>query len=439
MKLILTILFLTIVFPLSNSLSQVVTLPDEFTGPAVIIDIEDLIDPATSATVVIDLREHFELSNVKGQVVQFNSNLGIINLELFDANTPYNKPVTVANFLDLVTNNDYDNSIIHRSASSFIIQGGRNINTQGAGDFLLSSVREVDPIINEPGISNTVGTIAMAKLANDPDSATNQWFFNLADNSENLDSQNSGFTVFGRVIGNSISNVFAIANLDIWNLDGGGALNTVPLVNFNSGDNLNAEHFATFSTISTIDIYPTEDISTAVLSFQLLSNSNESLLTATIAGSELRLDFSSGQTGEAEISVAAFDTHNLSAETSFLVTVSDSGQSDVFCGTDIPGFPGWKSSPWYANYNTSLWPWIFHDEHGWQFVFDGSSEEVIFLFDLGLQELIFLNANTYRWQFLFNDTPGWIWTFGDNTPTRRFFQRLDGGSLFSVPPDLPVD
>ena len=149
----------------------------------------------------------------------------------------------------------------------------------------------------------------------------------------------------------------------------------------------------------------------------------------------MRLNFNPGQTGEAEISVAVFDTHNLSAESTFLVTVSASAETDVFGGTDIPGFPGWKSSPWYRNYNIENWPWIFHDEHGWQFVSVNSTANVIFLFDLGLQEWVFLNANTYRWQFLFSDTPGWIWTFGDNTPALRFFQRLDDGSLFSIPPD----
>jgi len=40
----------------------------------------------------------------------------------------------------------------------------------------------------------------MAKLPDDPDSATNQWFFNVDDNSSNLDSQNGGFTAFGRII-----------------------------------------------------------------------------------------------------------------------------------------------------------------------------------------------------------------------------------------------
>ena len=280
----------------------------------------------------------------------------------------------------------------------------------------------------------------MAKQGGNPDSATSQWFISVGDNSANLDEQNGGFTVFGRIIGNSITVVNAIANLIDFPF--ASPFDELPLTgfsveDFNNGVALSAEFFVTFTTVSTINIYPTVENSTAVLSFQL-TNNNQNLLTVSIVGSELRLDFISGQTGQAEISVATFDTHNLSAETSFLVTVTDSGQNDVFDGTDIPDFPGWKSSPWYANYNTFSWPWIFHDEHGWQFVFDGSTEEVIFLFDLGLQEWIFLNANTYRWQFLFSDTPGWIWTFGNNTHDRRFFQRLDDGSLFSIPPDLPV-
>ncbi len=439
--LILTVLFLTMALPLPKALSQLVTLPNDFTGPFVLSDIANMVDPDTSTTLAFDLRNHFQVANVLGQVVQFDSNLGKIDLELFDANTPYNRPITVANFLNLVNGGNYDNSIIHRSALSFVIQGGGFINNQGVGDFALNPVTDVDPVLNEPGISNTLGTISMAKLGGDPNSATNQWFFNLVNNTadgvNNLDDQNGGFTVFGRVIGSSISTVNAIANLTRWNLDG-GVFNNVPLTGFNGEGTILPEHWITFSTVSTIALYPTQENPDAVLSFQF-TNSNQNLLTVTIVGSELRLDFNPGQTGDAEITVATFDTHGLTAEISFLVTVTNSNQGDVFGGTDIPNFPGWKSSPWYANYNTSQWPWIFHDEHGWQFVFEGSTAEVIFLFDLGLQEWIFLNENTYRWQFLFSDTPGWIWTFGDNTPDRRFFQRLDDGSLFSVPPGLPVN
>ncbi len=112
--------------------------------------------------------------------------------------------------------------------------------------------------------------------------------------------------------------------------------------------------------------------------------------------------------------------------------------TDVFGGVDIDGFPGWKASPWYLNYNVDFEPWIYHDEHGWQFLFDGSTEQVIYLWDLGLANWIFLNESNYRWEYLFGPEQGWIFTFADNTPERRFFQKLDDGSIFSVPPGLPV-
>ncbi len=75
---------------------------------------------------------------------------------------------------------------------------------------------------------NIERTIAMAKLGGDPDSATNEWFFNLADNSSNLDNQNGGFTVFGRVINDaSWAVVQTISGLSIQNL--GGAFTSTPV------------------------------------------------------------------------------------------------------------------------------------------------------------------------------------------------------------------
>ena len=54
----------------------------------------------------------------------------------------------------------------------------------------------------------------MAKVGDDPDSATSQFFFNLANNSENLDDQNGGFTVFARVI-EGMDVVDAIAEVEL--------------------------------------------------------------------------------------------------------------------------------------------------------------------------------------------------------------------------------
>ncbi len=112
---------------------------------------------------------------------------------------------------------------------------------------------------------------------------------------------------------------------------------------------------------------------------------------------------------------------------------------DVFLGQPIDGLPGWLASSWYLDYNIDYWPWIFHDEHGWQYVASSSTSDVIFLWDLGLEQWVFLNEDSYRWLYLYGPNEGWIYALGDNASGRRFFQRLDNGSLFSVPPDLLVN
>ena len=106
-------------------------------------------------------------------------------------------------FLNYVNKGAYTNSFIHRSArdtsnNPFVIQGG-GFRWQNAAPNL-SPIPQDPPVENEFRVSNTRGTIAMAKLESAPNSATNQWFFNLRDtNAENLDNQNGGFTVFGKI------------------------------------------------------------------------------------------------------------------------------------------------------------------------------------------------------------------------------------------------
>jgi hypothetical protein len=81
--------------------------------------------------------------------------------------------------------------------------------------------------------SNTAGTIAMAKVDGDPNSATSQWFFNVGDNSANLDFQNGGFTVFGYVLGDGMDVINAFSALPTVNLSAslgpyGGPFNAMP-------------------------------------------------------------------------------------------------------------------------------------------------------------------------------------------------------------------
>lgn len=159
-------------------------------------------------------------------LVRVSTTFGDFTVELFEQEAP----LTVQNFLNYVDRGDYAGMFVHRTEPGFVVQTGgyRFVPFRAA-----VPVRQDPPVVNEPGISNTRGTLAMAKLGDDPDSATNQWFINLGDNSENLDEQNGGFTVFGRVLGDGMQVVDAIAEVPRFNLDGGaGAFSTVPLRDF---------------------------------------------------------------------------------------------------------------------------------------------------------------------------------------------------------------
>lgn len=138
-------------------------------------------------------------------VVRFETILGTFDVELYDANTP----LTVDNFLNYVRRGDYDNSIFHRLVHDFVLQGGGQALTD-AGD--LVGIPTDPPVLNEPGISNTRGTIAMAKIEDQPNSATSEFFFNLVDNSFPLDVSNGGFTVFGGVIRDGMAVVDLLAS-----------------------------------------------------------------------------------------------------------------------------------------------------------------------------------------------------------------------------------
>ena len=159
-------------------------------------------------------------------VVRFSSNVGEIDMELFDTQTP----LTVANFLSYVNAGRYNQSFIHRSVPGFVIQGGGF----GLSGNAVVSVPTSAAVPNEPGISNQRGTVAMAKLGDNPNSATSQWFINLEDNSgalASLDNQNGGFTVFGRVVGNGMVVADRIAAFSTYNATAelGGVFSDLPL------------------------------------------------------------------------------------------------------------------------------------------------------------------------------------------------------------------
>lgn len=167
------------------------------------------------------------LGSATATEVQIKTVMGDINVNLYDDVTPQ----TVANFLSYVKSGAYANNVVHRSEPGFVLQAG---GFWYGGVVPLDSVATGIPVANEPELSNVRGTLAMAKLSGNANSATSQWFFNLANNSANLDAQNSGFTVFGQVLGNGMEVVDAIAQLSRFNL--GGAATNAPLRNYTQAD-----------------------------------------------------------------------------------------------------------------------------------------------------------------------------------------------------------
>jgi cyclophilin family peptidyl-prolyl cis-trans isomerase len=134
-----------------------------------------------------------EAPKAKPVSVKIVTNMGAITVELDAAKAPK----TVENFLSYVKSGFYNGTIFHRVIPGFMIQGGGF-----TPDFRQKPTQA--PIVNEAdnGLGNRRGTIAMARTS-DPDSATAQFFINVADNKfldySGPSMQGAGYAVFGHV------------------------------------------------------------------------------------------------------------------------------------------------------------------------------------------------------------------------------------------------
>ena len=125
-------------------------------------------------------------------VVVIDTSMGAITVELY----PDKAPKSVENFLGYMKDKHYDGTIFHRIIPGFMAQGG------GFTPDMVQKKTKA-PIVNEAknGLSNDRGTLAMART-NVVDSATSQFFINVADNKQ-LDHRGEGpaygYAVFGKV------------------------------------------------------------------------------------------------------------------------------------------------------------------------------------------------------------------------------------------------
>jgi cyclophilin family peptidyl-prolyl cis-trans isomerase len=261
------------------------------------------------ASTTFNLDNSFSAPGIQS-AVRLATSKGNIDILLFPT-----APLTVANFLGYVSRGDYNNVLFHRSPLGFVLQGG-GYRTYASPD-VFERIPTLSPVQNEPGISNLTGTIAMAKLGGNPNSATNEFFFNLQDNAANLDFQNGGFTVFGRASVPSLAGaVTTISGLDRYNY---------PIQQFNQSGNLDS-----IFTDLPMDQSPAPMILDAskipkilsaapvpLLGYALTSNSNPAVASASIQGGNLQVNGLSA--GISNLTVTATDLDGNS--TSQVVTV----------------------------------------------------------------------------------------------------------------------
>jgi cyclophilin family peptidyl-prolyl cis-trans isomerase len=254
-------------------------------------------------------------------LVRLNTSSGPVDIELFNQQTP----LTVQNFLTYINSGRFSSTIFHRSIANFVIQGG-GFRFQASPANLVAVT--TDPAVqNEPVLSNQAGTVSMAKIGTDPNSATSQFFFNLVDNSRGapqLDSQNGGFTAFGQLRGNSTQVVTQLAAIPTQNR--GQPFEDIPLQNYpqppagNFPSDTVATNYALLVNATAVREPPANNGD--ALTFTIDNNSNPSLVNASIVnGARLVLKYTAGQTGQATITVKATDKNGAQATATFTVNV----------------------------------------------------------------------------------------------------------------------
>lgn len=229
---------------------------------------------------------------------------------------PLATPQTVNNFLDYLDAGRYNHTFFHRSIADatgqlFIVQGG-GYTYKPSTNFTV--VPKFAAVPNEPGISNLKGTVAMAKIGGNPDSATSEFFVNLDNaNAANLDAQNEGFTVFGRVATPSLAVMAAVNALPRKNysvLIGADTISLadVPVTTASSAIQIEPEFLVKVPTASLAPI----------LTYQVVS-ANPAVVTATRTGTTITV--TGVKKGLTHIHVTATDLDGQSVTQDLPVTV----------------------------------------------------------------------------------------------------------------------
>ncbi len=267
------------------------------------------------------------------KAVRYVTSKGTFDVALYSTATPQ----TVSNYLNYVNRGDYDNTVIHRAPTSFVVQGG---GYKAINSIFVKTPTDPSPT-NEPGIQESAGTIAMAKLGGLPSSATDEWFFNIFDNSSILDDQSGGFTAFGRILGSGMGVINAIDSL--------------PKATYTVTQSIGTNEFNnTFDNVPVDDVSapPTIDFSKLVyiqtvsqispLTYSITGNSMPQLVTASLNGSNLVVSTTNHFGGASVITITATDLEGNSVSTNVTVEINSPYTTwlNQYSLTDLAALPG---------------------------------------------------------------------------------------------------
>jgi cyclophilin family peptidyl-prolyl cis-trans isomerase len=244
-----------------------------------------------------------------GTVIGMQTPLGTIYLQLTNTQTPN----TVANFVQYITDGEYTPTIIQRSVPGFVLQGG---GTKPDG----SDNEPVSTLTSEAGIPNNKGTIAIALSSAGPDSGTNQWFINLADNPQLNDTSDGGpFTVFGNVIDGGMSIANAIAQLQIIDSSENENWSALPVINYSGSTSPATVPEANLVTDNIVQLSQAQ----AVPTYTAIS-ANPNLVSASVTNGVLTLTPISSASGSTTVTATITDLGGQTATSTFTVNLTGS-------------------------------------------------------------------------------------------------------------------
>lgn len=267
-----------------------------------------------SADRIIDLSTLFTDPDISSTVVRFNTSAGPVNIQLFDSS----KPQTVANFLNYLNSGAYDSSFFHRLVTDFVLQGGGFTFQNGVVSTITENLAVTNEFNGNAAFNNVIGTIAMAKPGGNPNGATDEFFFNLANNTSlDTTANNGGFTVFGKVqSGNDLRLINTLAAIPTQNQSAtNSAFTNLPLKNY-TGTNFPTDATASnFALVQSASIVSQPDALTYTLAASIPTS------VAEIKDQDrLVLHFTTA--GITTITVTATDMSGKIATLSFTFTVT---------------------------------------------------------------------------------------------------------------------